>query len=107
MAREQIQVPFDTNSSSDRDQGAGVTTKGLNRPALPSTLQKPKLEAKLEHYKATLYRKCNCGNQYCYSPADPNNRWYWEYFDANTHKKVNDPDLPRKGGRPGSGWTHK
>ena len=101
MAREQIQVPFDTNSNSDKDQEGGQA-KSLGRPRVPSTLQKPKIE----QFKATLYRHCSCGNKVCRSPVrvDPQNPWIWIYRDKNTDAIVDDPILPKQGGEPGWDW---
>lgn len=104
--KEQIQVPFDTNSSSDKDKEEG-RPKGLNRPKISSSLLKPKTPD-LAYYKANLFRHCNCGSQTCTSPYQigAHNPWYWVYRDKNTGQIINDPSLPRQGGD-GDGWERR
>lgn len=99
--KEQIQVPFDVNSSSDKEKEEGAA-KTLGRPTIAASLQKPKIE----QFKASLYRHCSCGNKVCTSPhsISTDNPWVWIYRDKKTDKAVVDPDLPRQGGDPGWDW---
>lgn len=99
--REQVQVPFDTNSSSEKDKEEGQA-KTLGRPQLPVNLQRPTLEM----YKGMLYRHCNCRNKQCRSPEDDYD-WHWVYRDKITDRAVRDPVLPRNGRAAGWEWRSR
>ncbi len=99
--KEQIQVPFDTNSSSEKEKEEG-TVKNLGRPKIAASLQKPKIE----QFKARLYRHCSCGRKTCRSPeaVRSDNPWVWVYKDKLTEEIVKDPILPRQGIEQGWDW---
>ena len=93
MAREQIQVPFDTNSNSDRDLDSS-RPKELGRPRIASSLNRP-----VARESAKLYRHCSCGDKNCTYPAQrPGDMEYrWVYRNAVTHEEVVDTSLPARG----------
>lgn len=97
---ERVQIPFDTNSASEKDKEDHP--KSLGMPKISEGLRKPKMG----HFKAKLYRHCNCGSLTCTSPYNPNDTWYWIYRDMVTNERVDDPTLP-KFGPDGDGWTRK
>ncbi len=90
--KEQIQVPFDTNSASDREREEGKA-KNLGRPSIANSLQRP--VAKRVH----LYRHCSCGGRGCQAPASCNegDGYFWMYRDRETDEIVYDPSFPRVG----------
>lgn len=98
---ERVQIPFDTNSASDKEKEEGHP-KTLGMPKISDSLRKPKMGK----FKARLYRHCNCGSLTCQSPYQQNERWYWVYRDMKTNAVVHDPNLP-KWGPDGDGWTRK
>lgn len=79
MSREQVQIPIGgTGESSEKERENAP--KGLNRPAMPQGLEKPK---PLARKKLWLRRRCNCGRWTCRSPATGTpSGYYWVYFDT-------------------------
>ncbi len=101
MTREQVQVPFDTNSASAKEREEGAV-KTLGRPVLPVSLKRPTLQM----YKGMLYRHCNCRRKTCRSP-ELDYSWHWVYRDKVTNKIVKDPILPLNGAEKGWEWRSR
>lgn len=88
--KEQVQVPFDSNSSANKDQDS-EKPKSLGRPAVATSLLKPRA-------RRELLFNCSCGTPGCRYPeggSDP--IFEWVYIDATTKERVYDESLPKRG----------
>ncbi len=101
MTREQVQIPIG-GTGEESDQEKKNAPKGLNRPAMPLGLERPRA---LTRKHLWLRRRCSCGSWTCGSPGHgwDGPCWYWEYFDTDGQRvPARENNLPLRGWGGGS-----